>query len=49
MHPLPCTYCRRPTHWPRWRKIAHLSYTPLCWPCYAESVLIVTLARQVAQ
>jgi hypothetical protein len=45
--PLACTHCQHLVDHPRWRKIAHLRYAPLCWPCYSRSVLLVTLARQL--
>jgi hypothetical protein len=31
--------------WPRWRKIAPLSYVAVCLNCFSRSALIVALAR----
>jgi hypothetical protein len=31
---LQCRHCQRQTLWPRWARIEHLRYIPLCWECF---------------
>lgn len=48
LSPISCTHCQRLVRWPRYRRITRGEYRPLCWPCYAMSTFVVTLARQEA-
>ena len=32
---LECRHCGTLITWPRWARVEHLHYEPLCWSCYA--------------
>jgi hypothetical protein len=47
--PISCENCGHSVVWPRWRKLAAREYHPLCGRCFAQSYLIITMARQVTR